>query len=110
MEACGKEAYGKKEPLKPKRVRRVAPPPLSQRISAFFRSGPAEGLLANGRLAAGLPANGRFRFYLALYFSNQASIALAFAADCEGRAVRPPWDAPGTLTSPVSTPASCSAW
>ena len=44
------------------------------------------------------------------YFSNHATIALAFAADCDGRAVNPPCDAPGTLTSAVGTPLSCSAW
>ena len=38
------------------------------------------------------------------YRSNQAVIAAAFAADCDGRTARPPWLAPGTLTSIVGTP------
>jgi hypothetical protein len=41
--------------------------------------------------------------------SNQAMIALALAAACEGRAAIPPWLAPGTLTSAVGTPRSWSA-
>src|SRR3546814_15287560 len=43
------------------------------------------------------------------YFSNQARIAAALAADCDGRAAMPPWLAPGTLTSAVGTPRRRSA-
>jgi hypothetical protein len=44
-----------------------------------------------------------------LYFSNQARIAEALAADCEGRAAMLPWLAPGTLISAVGTPRRRSA-
>ena len=53
---------------------------------------------------AGVVAPAGFR-----YRSNQAMIADAFAADCDGRAARPPWLAPGTFTSAVGTPRICSA-
>ena len=43
------------------------------------------------------------------YLSNHARIAAALAADWLGRAVSPPWLAPGTLTSAVGTPLICSA-
>ena len=48
-----------------------------------------------------------FRFVR--YLSNQAIIAAALAADCDGRAAMPPWLAFGTLTSMVGTPLSFSA-
>jgi hypothetical protein len=44
------------------------------------------------------------------YLPNQARIALTRAADCDGRAAKPPCEAPGTLTSAVGTPLSCNAW
>lgn len=43
------------------------------------------------------------------YLSNQARIAEALAAACEGRAAMVPWLAPGTLTKAVGTPLICSA-
>ncbi|CAN5736647.1 hypothetical protein BH11PSE6_BH11PSE6_21960 [soil metagenome] len=36
-------------------------------------------------------------------------MAAALPADCDGRAVKPPWLAPGTFTSAVGTPRICSA-
>ena len=47
--------------------------------------------------------------YFTRYRSNQAMTAAALAADCEGRAAKPPWLAPGTLTRAVGTPRIWSA-
>ena len=59
----------------------------------------AADLSSVAAIAAGLGLSVR-------YLSNQAKIALAFAADWLGRAAIPPWLAPGTFTKAVGMPRS----
>jgi hypothetical protein len=60
---------------------------------------------AYARIAGGFQGRASVR-----YRSNQAMMALAFAADCDGRAAMLSCDAPGTLSSAVGMRRSCSAW